>query len=53
MGTAGVLVLAKRAGWIVAVRPLLEVMIARGYYLSQRLLDQTMSAAGETPESRG
>lgn len=53
MGTAGVLVFAKRAGLIPAVRPLLEVMIARGYYLSQRLVDQTTSAAGEAPESPG
>ena len=53
MGTAGVLVFAKRAGLIPAVRPLLEVMIARGYYLSQRLVDQTTSAAGEAPELPG
>ncbi|HEV8629188.1 MAG TPA: DUF3368 domain-containing protein [Thermoanaerobaculia bacterium] len=53
IGSAGVLVFAKRAGAIPAVRPLLYAMVARGYYLSQRLVDQTTSAAGEAPESAG
>jgi hypothetical protein len=53
IGSAGVLVFAKRAGSIPAVRPLLDAMIDRGYYLSQRLVDQATIAAGEAPESAG
>ena len=52
-GIAGVRVFAKRAGSIPPVRPLLEVMIARGDYLSHRLVDQTTSAASEAPELPG
>ncbi|MEO8197323.1 MAG: DUF3368 domain-containing protein [Thermoanaerobaculia bacterium] len=51
IGSAGVLVFAKRAGAIPAVRPLLDAMIDRGYYLSQRLVDQATIAAGEAPRS--
>ncbi len=50
IGSAGILVLAKRAGLIPAVFPLLTAMVARGYYLSQRLVDQAAIAAGETAE---
>lgn len=52
-GSAGVLVAAKRAGLIPAVRPLLDAMRDRGYYLSQRLVDEATSEAGEGVESPG
>lgn len=53
IGSAGVLVLAKRAGSIPAVCPLLDAMVARGYYLSQRLVEQATITAGEAPEPAG
>jgi hypothetical protein len=46
-GVAGVLVVAKRRGFITAVRPLLEAMRGRGYYLSQRLIERACREAGE------
>lgn len=52
-GSAGVLVAAKRAGLIPAVRPLLQAMIDRGYYLSQRLVREATSEAGEGVEPPG
>jgi predicted nucleic acid-binding protein len=53
IGSAGILVFAKRAGAIPAVLPLLDAMVARGYYLSRRLVDQAAVAAGEATESAG
>ncbi|HEV8241826.1 MAG TPA: DUF3368 domain-containing protein [Thermoanaerobaculia bacterium] len=50
-GSAGILVIAKRAGLVNAVRPLLDLMVARGYYLSRRLVEQATAAAGETGEA--
>ena len=47
LGSAGLLVTAKRAGLVPKVRPLLDAMVARGYYLSQRLVDEATTAAGE------
>ena len=46
-GSAGILVAAKRAGIIQAIHPLLEHMRARGYHLSQRLIDRALLEAGE------
>lgn len=46
-GSAGVLVAAKKAGLIPAVRPLLERMYAHGYFLSQRLVERATAEAGE------
>ncbi|MFL6194382.1 MAG: DUF3368 domain-containing protein [Thermoanaerobaculia bacterium] len=46
-GSAGILVAAKRAGLIPSVRPLLEQMKARGYYLSERLVGRAIEEAGE------
>jgi predicted nucleic acid-binding protein len=48
-GTAGVLVEAKRAGLISRVRPVLETLNQRGYYLSRRLIDSACDAALEPP----
>jgi predicted nucleic acid-binding protein len=46
-GSSGVLVAAKRAGLVPAVRPLLESMTAAGYYLSERLVERATIEAGE------
>lgn len=46
-GTAGLLVAAKRAGFLPAVRPLLDSMVAAGYYLSPRLVDRATAEAKE------
>jgi predicted nucleic acid-binding protein len=46
-GSAGILVAAKRAGFIPAVRPLLERMRTQGYHLSQRLIDRAVAESRE------
>jgi predicted nucleic acid-binding protein len=46
-GTAGILVEAERAGIVSKVRPLLEEMARRGYYLSRRLIDSACREVGE------
>jgi predicted nucleic acid-binding protein len=46
-GSAGILVAAKRAGLISAVRPLLESMSSQGYFLSRRLVDAASRESGE------
>jgi len=46
-GSAGILVQARKAGLIAAVRPLLETMKRRGYYLSDRLIERACREAGE------
>ena len=46
-GTAGVLVEAKRTGLVPAIRPVLEAMVQRGYYLSGHLVETACHAAGE------
>ena len=46
-GSAGVLVEAKRAGLVPTIRPLLEAMVQRGYFLSSRLVEIACYAAGE------
>ena len=46
-GSAGILVQAKRAGLIPAIRPLLEGMKRSGYYLSERLVERACREAGE------
>ncbi len=51
IGTASILVTAKRAGLIGAVRPLLEAMVTRGYHLSQRLIEEATAIAGEASGS--
>lgn len=47
MGTAGLLVLAKKAGAIEAVKPLLQALHQKGYFLSQRLMDAVLIQADE------
>ncbi|HEY0780892.1 MAG TPA: DUF3368 domain-containing protein [Thermoanaerobaculia bacterium] len=46
-GTAGLLVEAKRAGLVPRVRPLLEAMVGKGYFLSARLVEICCQEAGE------
>jgi len=46
-GSAGILVQAKKAGMIPAVRPLLGEMKKHGYYLSARLIERACSEASE------
>jgi hypothetical protein len=50
-GSAGILVAAKQAGLIDEVRPLLDSMVRKGYFLSQRLVDRATSEAGEPSDS--
>jgi predicted nucleic acid-binding protein len=47
-GSAGILIQAKRAGVISAVRPLFEAMKQKGYYLSPRLIGMACREAGES-----
>jgi hypothetical protein len=46
-GSGGLLVQAKKAGLIPAVRPLLDGMKERGYYLSVRLIERACSEVDE------
>lgn len=47
MGTAGVLMLAKQAGAIEAVKPILISLRHSGYFLSDRLVESVLAQAGE------
>ncbi len=47
IGTAGVLLLAKRKGLLVSIKPELDALIGFGFRISQRLYNQMLSAAGE------
>ena len=47
IGTAGVLALAKRQGVIATVRPVLDALIASGYFLGPDVVAQVPHAAGE------
>ena len=46
-GTIGVLLKAKREGFIPAVRPLMENLISDGFYVSQVVQDYALIQAGE------
>lgn len=48
VGTCGLLVLAKRAGLVTAVRPLLEQLLSAGYFLSPALVADTLRLVGES-----
>jgi predicted nucleic acid-binding protein len=52
-GTGGLLVAAKQRKLITAVRPLLEVMKAKGYFLSTRLMEECLRRAGESAATTG
>jgi predicted nucleic acid-binding protein len=47
IGVLGVLILAKRAGAIPQIRPLVEGLIKSGYYLSGTVIDDALRLAGE------
>lgn len=46
-GVVGVLIYAKDAGLIVAIKPLLGKLVAAGFYCSPRLIAQALELAGE------
>lgn len=47
VGTAGILVRAKRAGLLVAVRPAIDAILAAGYFVSGFTVKAALRAAGE------
>jgi predicted nucleic acid-binding protein len=47
LGTAAVLVEAKRAGLIAAVRPILDGILARGFHLGPHVYKNILESAGE------
>ena len=47
MGTLGVLLLAKRQQLISAVKPLIDQLLAVGFYADDELVQQVLEAAGE------
>jgi predicted nucleic acid-binding protein len=49
VGTCGLLIRAKRAGLIAAVSPLLDGLLAAGYFLAPALVNDTLRVAGESP----
>jgi predicted nucleic acid-binding protein len=46
-GTLGLMVVAKRLGLISEVRPLIDQLRLAGFYLSQKLAERVLRAAGE------
>ncbi len=46
-GTLGVLIRAKREGYITAVKPLLDALTADGLYISEIVYNQVLEVAGE------
>lgn len=52
-GVAGVLISAKKVGQLALVRPVLEHMRARGYWLSDELVDVAARLAGESEDAAG
>ncbi|MBA3416465.1 MAG: DUF3368 domain-containing protein [Chloroflexia bacterium] len=49
VGTAGILLRAKRAGAIAAVRPLLDELLASGLFLGGAVIHEVLEDAGELP----
>ena len=49
LGTAAVLVEAKRAGLIPRVQPTLDALLAKGFRLERKVYDRILKAAGEGP----
>jgi len=47
MGTLGVLLLAKRQQLLSEVKPLLDQLLAVGFYADDELVQQVLEAAGE------
>ncbi len=46
-GTIGILLKAKRNGYIPEIRPLLDVLMENGFWLKQQLYDWALAEAGE------
>lgn len=53
IGSAGLLVRARRLGLIDAVQPELDAMISRGLYVSRTLYREILESAGETSSTMG
>lgn len=49
IGTVGLLVAAKQAGLIVAVRPYLETLLAVGFHVAPQIIEGALREAGEAP----
>ena len=47
IGTAGVLVLAKRRGLLPKVRPLLDALIESGYFSGSNVVNEALRLSGE------
>ena len=47
LGTLGLLVRARDAGLIERVRPLVDALLASGYFLGQMLVARTLASIGE------
>jgi predicted nucleic acid-binding protein len=47
LGTAGILLMAKRAGLLPAIKPYLERLRRQGFGLSQSVIDMTLDQAKE------
>jgi predicted nucleic acid-binding protein len=53
VGLIGVVLEAKRQGYIWQAGPLLQSLQQAGYFLSERLLDKALAAVGETKQKTG
>jgi uncharacterized protein len=51
LGVVGLLLAAKRQGLIARVRPLLDMLIARGFRLGRRLVEEALREAGESEQA--
>lgn len=47
VGVCGLLLRAKHLGWLGPLKPLLETLRSRGYYISPALAEQVLARAGE------
>lgn len=47
IGTLGILLAARRKGLIPAVRPQVDALIAKNFWISPRLVEQALAAVGE------
>lgn len=47
IGTVGVLVIARKLGYVPVLKPLLQILASSGYYLSAGLLESALRNAGE------
>jgi len=47
LGTLGILLIAKRRGWIPAARPVVEHLLTQGMFLSPGLIAMALAEIGE------